>query len=177
MKIVNTLKKEEYLLKDNMNKKDIELLKKNPQEFLSKLTKQELVNLIQKLNYSYYIDGISLISDDLYDHIKEELRKTDSSNPILKDIGVSKIYKTKLPYYMGSMDKIKNDEKTLNNWLKKYNGNGYVLSDKLDGISALLVLDNDNISKLYTRGDGETGKDISYLINFIKGLPDKSINN
>ena len=45
---------------------------------------------------------------------------------------------------MGSMDKIKTDEKTLNNWLKKYNGEGYVLSDKLDGISALYVIDEDN---------------------------------
>jgi len=34
MKIVNILKKEDYLLKDNMNKKDIELLKRNPQDFL-----------------------------------------------------------------------------------------------------------------------------------------------
>ena len=170
MRIVNNLKKEDYLIKDNMNKKYIELLKKNPKDFLSKLIKKEdIINLIQKMNYSYYIKGISLVSDDLYDYIKEELRKIDSSSPILNEIGVSKIYKTKLPFYMGSMDKIKTDEKTLNNWLKKYNGNGYVLSDKLDGISALFVYDNDKNSKLYTRGDGETGKDISYLINFIKG--------
>ena len=177
MRIVNNLKKEDYLIKDNMNKKYIELLKKNPKDFLSKLIKKEdIINLIQKMNYSYYIKGISLVSDDLYDYIKEELRKIDSSSPILNEIGVSKIYKTKLPYYMGSMDKIKTDEKTLNNWLIKYNSNGYVLSDKLDGISALFVYDNDKNSKLYTRGDGETGKDISYLINFIKGLPYKSLN-
>ena len=146
MKIVDVLNKEEYLIKDNikkndninkknMNKKDIDLLKINPKDFLSKLSKQELVNLIQKLNYSYYIDGKSLVSDELYDYVKEVLRKIDSKHPILDDVGVSKVYKTKLPYYMGSMDKIKTDEKTLNNWLKKYNGEGYILSDKLDGIS------------------------------------------
>ncbi len=181
MKIVDVLNKEEYLIKDdikkndninkkNMNKKDIDLLKINPKDFLSKLSKQELVNLIQKLNYSYYIEGKSLVSDELYDYVKEVLRKIDSKHPILDDVGVSKVYKTKLPYYMGSMDKIKTDEKTLNNWLKKYNGEGYILSDKLDGISALYVIDDDNNRKLYTRGDGNTGKDISYLINFIKGL-------
>ena len=75
---------------------------------------------------------------------------------------------------MGSMDKIKTDEKTLGNWLKKYNGKGYILSDKLDGISALYAVDKDNKKKLYTRGDGKTGKDISYLINFIKDFPDIS---
>ena len=34
----------------------------------------------------------------------------------------------------------------------------------------MYVIDDDNNRKLYTRGDGNTGKDISYLINFIKGL-------
>jgi DNA ligase (NAD+) len=188
MKIIDVLDKEEYLIRDDikknnninkksMNKKEIDSLKIKPKEFLSKLTKQELVNLIQKLNYSYYIEGKSLVSDDLYDYVKEVLRKIDSKHTILDDVGVSKVYKTKLPYYMGSMDKIKTDEKTLKNWLKKYNGNGYTLSDKLDGISALYVIDDDNNRKLYTRGDGQTGKDISYLVNFIKGLSDKLNQN
>ena len=170
MRLISNLKKEDYLIKDNMGKKDIDLLKKDPKKYLQELSKDDLVNLIQKLNYSYYIEGKSLVSDELYDYVKEVLRKIDSKHPILDDVGVSKVYKTKLPYYMGSMDKIKTDEKTLNNWLKKYNGEGYVLSDKLDGISALYVIDEDNKRKLYTRGDGNTGKDISYLINFIKGL-------
>lgn len=170
MRLISNLKKEDYLIKDNMGKKDIDLLKKDPKKYLKELSKNDLVNLIQKLNYSYYIEGKSLVSDELYDYVKEVLRKIDSKHPILDDVGVSKVYKTKLPYYMGSMDKIKTDEKTLNNWLKKYNGEGYVLSDKLDGISALYVIDEDNKRKLYTRGDGNTGKDISYLINFIKGL-------
>ena len=170
MVLKDILKKEPYLIKDTMDKKSINELKENPKKFLKDFTIQDYVNLIQKLNYSYYIEGKSLISDELYDYIKDELKKLDSKSPILKDIGVSKVYKTKLPYYMGSMDKIKSDEKVLNRWLKKYNGNGYVLSDKLDGISALYVIDKDNNRKLYTRGDGNTGKDISYLINFIKGL-------
>ena len=170
MKIKSVLKKEAYLIKDNMAKKDFDLLKIDPIKYLAKLQLHDLVNLIQKLNYSYYIEGKSLITDELYDYVKEELRKIDPTHPILKDIGVSKVYKEKLPHYMGSMDKIKTDEKVLDNWLKKYNGKGYVLSDKLDGISALYVIDEEKNRKLYTRGDGNNGKDISYLINFIKGL-------
>ena len=180
----SVLKKEEYLITNtkrmeneyiNFNKKNIDKLKKNPQDFLSKLSCINLVNLIQKLNYSYYIDGVSVISDDLYDYVKEVLRKIDSENAILNDIGVSKVYKTKLPYHMGSMDKINSDEKSLKNWLKKYNKNGYVISDKLDGISGLFIKNDDGECKLFTRGDGSTGKDISYLINFIKGL--KGLSN
>ena len=62
--------------------------------YLSQLSKKELVNLIQKLNYSYYIEGKSLVSDELYDYVKEVLRKIDSKHPILDHVGVSKVYKT-----------------------------------------------------------------------------------
>ena len=45
------------------------------------------------------------------------------------------------------MDKIKPDTKVLNNWLKKYSG-PYVLSAKLDGMSALYINENGEISYL-----------------------------
>ena len=74
---------------------------------------------------------------------------------------------------MGSMDKIKNNEKELNNWIKKYNNeNGYVLSDfKLDGISGLLQ-HIDGETKLYTRGEFHHGQNITHLIKFINNIPD-----
>ena len=60
---------------------------------------------------------------------------------------------------MPSLDKFK-DEKSINRFITKYPGTK-ILSDKLDGVSALFYQD-----KLYTRGDGEYGTDIS---NYIKG--------
>ena len=132
--IKDNLEKEKILLKsDNklkMNKKELNLFKLNPDDYLKGLNDDELVDFIQYLNYSYYIDGVSLLSDELYDYVKEELRKRNSNHALLKTIGVSNINKTQLPYYMGSMDKIKNDEKSLNNWIKKYpNDNSYVFSE------------------------------------------------
>ena len=62
MRLISNLKKEDYLIKDNMGKKDIDLLKKDPKKYLQELSKDDLVNLIQKLNYSYYIEGKSLVS-------------------------------------------------------------------------------------------------------------------
>ena len=88
MRLISNLKKEDYLIKDNMGKKDIDLLKKDPKKYLQELSKDDLVNLIQKLNYSYYIEGKSLVSDELYDYVKEVLRKIDSKHPILDDVGV-----------------------------------------------------------------------------------------
>tara|TARA_Y100001936_G_scaffold254085_1_gene324625 strand:- start:8021 stop:9997 length:1977 start_codon:yes stop_codon:yes gene_type:complete len=168
MKIVNILKKEDYLLKDNMNKKEIELLKKNPKDYINNLSDNNLIKLIQDLNYSYYVQGISLISDELYDYIKDELRKRIPNHPLLIQVGVSNVSKTKLPYYMGAMDKIKSDEDVLNRWIKKYpDDDGYVISDKLDGISGLYHNINNKIS-LYTR----RGQDVSHLLSFIKGIAD-----
>ena len=177
-KLVSNLKKDEYVIKKSTNKikmvskKKITEFKSNPKDFLKNLNTTELIDFIQELNYAYYIDGISLVNDELYDFTKEELRKRDPNHPLLKEVGVSKTGKTKLPSYMGSMDKIKNNEKELNNWIKKYNNeNGYVLSDKLDGISGLLQ-HIDGETKLYTRGDGYYGQNITHLIKFINNIPD-----
>ena len=115
----DNLKKEEPLIKNvsklYMNKKELTLFKNNPDDYLKALTEDELVDLIQYLNYSYYIDGDSLVSDELYDLAREKLKKKNSNHPLLKSVGITSINKAKLPYYMGSMDKIKNNEKALRN--------------------------------------------------------------
>jgi len=63
--------------------------------------------------------------------------------------------KVKLPVHMGSMDK----KKVINKPLKHV-----VVTDKLDGVSCLIHKKPNKIPKLYTRGNGEYGRDISYLM-------------
>ena len=135
----NILKKEEFIIKkDSINlnmltKKKLNDFKKNPESYLNNLSCDELIELIQHFNYSYYIEGISLVGDELYDYVKDSLKKKHPTHPLLNDVGVTVSSKRKLPYYMGSMDKIKNDEKFLNKWIKKYpNDNKYIISDKLE---------------------------------------------
>ena len=179
----NNLEKDKYLINDiklkMISKKELENLKSNPKGYLSKLSESLLVKLIQDLNYSYYIDGKSLLTDEMYDYVKEELQNKNPNHPILKEIGISNIRKVKLPYFMGSMDKIKNDDKVLNNWLKKYpSDKGYVISDKLDGISGLLHKSvDDNEVRLYTRGNGEEGQEVTHLKSFINGIPEINIKD
>jgi NAD-dependent DNA ligase len=50
--------------------------------------------------------------------------------------------------------------------MSKYNGQ-YVLSCKLDGVSALYTTEGSSSPKLYTRGDGTVGQDVSHLIPFL----------
>lgn len=177
MKMKDILIKENYIINyKNMSFSNIiNSIKNNPKVSLTSISNTELIDIVQKLNYDYYIKGKSHLSDELYDFVKNELKNREPNNPLIDNIGVSKVYKTKLPFHMGSMDKIKSGDKSIINWLKKFNGNGYTISDKLDGISALYVK-NEEGEKLYTRGDGKTGKDISYLIKFIKGLNKNTIN-
>jgi NAD-dependent DNA ligase len=177
MKMKDILIKENYIINyKNMSFSTIiNSIKNNPKVSLTSISNNELIDIVQKLNYDYYIKGKSHLSDELYDFVKNELKNREPNNPLIDNIGVSKVYKTKLPHHMGSMDKIKSGDKSIINWLKKFNGNGYTISDKLDGISALYVK-NEEGEKLYTRGDGKTGKDISYLIKFIKGLNKNTIN-
>jgi NAD-dependent DNA ligase len=47
--------------------------------------------------------------------------------------------------------------------------------EKLDGVSCLLSIIDDNIF-LTTRGDGETGKDITFLKYYINIFKDKKMN-
>lgn len=146
----------------------IETYKQDPINNAIKMSLTELIKIIEYAADKYYND-ISVLSDSEYDILVDVLKDRDPKNKILKMIGAKVLKnKVKLPYYMGSMDKIKPDSNNLEKWINKYDG-PYILSDKLDGVSGLFVR-KDGISKLYTRGDGNEGTDISNLIKYIDDL-------
>ena len=67
---------------------------------------------------------------------------------------------------MWSMDKIKPDTGAMERWKAKYPGNK-VISGKLDGVSGLYSTEG-GTPKLYTRGNGKIGQDISHIIPFLR---------
>jgi len=142
-----------------------------------KLNKEEIVKLLKDVDFNYHTLGKSTLNDYEYDEIKDYLKKIDKKNPYFKEVGAEIIdneNKVKLPYFLGSQDKIKDDVKTLEKWLKKYNEpSSYIISEKLDGISCLIVCNanaNDDI-KIYTRGNGIYGQNITHFKDVIKGIP------
>lgn len=118
----------------------------------------------------YYNDE-PVISDAIFDMLRDFLQYKHPKSKVLKQIGapVKSKDKVKLPYYLGSMDKIKPPSSKLEQWITKYNL-PYIMSDKLDGVSALLVYKNNNIN-LYTRGTATHGMDITPLLRYIKSIP------
>ena len=140
----------------------------DPFHYVEKAKLSDITKLIKYANDSYYNTDKQIMSDEQYDLLKDELLKRKPDHKLLKDIG-SKVHskkKVELPYHMGSMDKIKPGKQLVEKWVKKYKG-PYVVSDKLDGLSCLLVSNNSKV-QLFTRGDGVYGQDISELIPYLK---------
>ena len=137
------------------------LFLKNGIDYLKTLSKKEVVSLYQSANQKYYNESQPLFSDEEYDILKDYVEQV-YPNEIEIGAPVSSGKKVKLPIFMGSMNKIKSDQKVLQSWTKKYAG-PYVCSAKLDGISALFD-GRTAQKKLYTRGNGTVGQDISKFI-------------
>lgn len=144
----------------------VDLFIKKGVEVLDVLSEKDLSDIILFSNDKYY-NQQPIMTDNQYDIIKEYIDNKFPKNQVIHDIG-AKVLKNKvaLPYVMASMDKIKPDTNALSNWTQKYKG-PYVLSCKLDGVSGLYVTTGSE-PKLYTRGDGHIGQDISYLISHLR---------
>jgi DNA ligase (NAD+) len=135
---------------------------------LDQLNEKKLADLLREANKAYY-NQEPFFTDNQYDIVKEYIEKKYPTNPVIREIGApveGKRNKVSLPYPMGSMDKIKPDTSALNSWTAKFKG-PYLLSCKLDGVSGLYTTEGKE-PKLYTRGDGKVGQDISHLIPFLR---------
>ena len=143
--------------------------KKNGISVLEKMDETTLSAMLKKANYIYYNENKVLLTDNEYDIIKEFVAAKYPTNQVLEEIGapIQGKNKVNLPYEMASMDKIKPDSGALKGWTAKYTG-PYVLSCKLDGVSGMYVCDSAGKYKLYTRGNGTVGQDVSHLINVLK---------
>lgn len=152
-----------------MTIKLISMINNNPFETIDGMTVKELEEVIEYSSNKYYNSEKPVVSDAVYDIMIEFLQKKAPKSKVLKNIGSSVINKklrVPLDYHLGSMDKIKPGNKNLTSWINKYKG-PYYLSDKLDGISALLTINKDFNMKLNTRGTSTEGLDISGLIKYM----------
>ena len=148
-------------------------INRDPMSYATYTDIKTLVSILKKFNEAYHSTDKPLVTDQVYDILYDKLKERDPENTFFKKIGAKvKITKeeVKIPFPMGSLSKIKPDTGFLEPWLKKYKG-PYVISDKLDGVSAQIYNDPKLGLKMYTRGEmtdtGNIGQDISDLLKYI----------
>ena len=168
---------------ENTVKTLIKNFKKNGISFLATLNEKQLTDMLILSNGLYHNsqhhnsqhhnsqhhNSQPIMNDNEFDILQDYITEKYPANKSLQKIGAPVEIgsrKVTLPYFMGSMDKIKPDTTALANWLLKYKG-PYVLSCKLDGVSGLYSTEG-SIPKLYTRGDGTIGQDVSHLIPYLR---------
>ena len=140
--------------------------KKNGISVLHNLNEKQLTNILSQANILYR-NMQPIMTDNEYDIIQDYIAEKYPDNKTIWEIGAPvERGKAVLPYQMWSMDKIKPDTNAVVNWCAKYSG-PYVLSCKLDGVSGLYTSEGP-VPKLYTRGDGKIGQDVSHLIPFLR---------
>ena len=148
---------------------DYSFINARPQDFIKTNKKKDIINVLIEADKAFFNSGQPKLTDDIYDIIKDYIRKKYPKDAYLKRVGADVDNKVALPYYMGSQNKIKDSESEITKYKKKYPG-PYLISDKLDGVSGMFVYEGDNV-KLYTRGNGREGQDISHLHKYISGFP------
>ena len=148
---------------------DYSFINARPQDFIKTNKKKDIINVLVEADKAFFNSGQPKLTDDIYDIIKDYIRKKYPKDAYLKRVGADVDNKVVLPYYMGSQNKIKDSESEITKYKKKYPG-PYLISDKLDGVSGMFVYEGDNV-KLYTRGNGREGQDISHLHKYISGFP------
>jgi DNA ligase (NAD+) len=122
-----------------------------------------------KAREAYYnsASGKTLMSDADFDALEDSIKREDPKWPGLKSTGVKvKKLKKKLPVPAPSLNKKYPHE--VGDWLEQAEADYVCVSKKLDGTSLELVYEGGLPRQCYTRGDGITGGEVSFLIPHMK---------
>ncbi len=150
---------------------------------------KKLRELIEKYNYEYHVEDNPSISDIEFDRLFNELINLENEYPEYYDensptqrvggIVIDDFKKIKHQKPMLSLGNVFSKEE-LKLWSSKIEvidpNVEYCVELKIDGLAMSLVYNEGTLNYAVTRGDGETGEDVTNNIKTIKSVPLK-INN
>ncbi len=139
-------------------------------KYLDSLSEKDCKRIVDHLDDTYY-NGQSQVPDAVYDIIRDYANTRCAS--LKTKVGHKvrdELEKCKLPFYMGSMTKLKTPDE-LDRWLLRNRAFSYLSTEKLDGVSCLITSDELGLVKLFSRGDGFTGTNMTFIQPHIKGIP------
>jgi NAD-dependent DNA ligase len=133
---------------------------------MSKQTVAALVKQLRNAADAYYETATSLMSDAAYDALVDNLRSLAPEHLFFSEVGATPtVGVVALPVAMPSLDKRKPES-----FKALAVGKKVVISDKLDGISALWVTGYSATPQLLLRGNGLQGQDVTSCAKGIQGL-------
>jgi len=131
-----------------------------------------IIDVLTLADAEYAADN-SFIEDNEYDALYLIASRLDPSNVYFTGVGSEERGgKVKLPYEMGSLNQVEIGD--IEEWVQKHDlsDNEVVITDKMDGTSALILYGDDGLPQIaYSRGNGTEGADISRHIFKIKNVP------
>ncbi len=147
----------------------------------------ELREELQHHNYQYHVRHEPLISDGEYDLLLQELRALEEAQPelITPDSPTQRAGSDlndefgKVPHVTPVLSLANAfDAEDLRSWqqrnlrlLPEGTALAYTLEPKLDGLSIVLTYQDGLLTRAATRGDGETGDDVTANVRTIRSLP------
>ena len=146
---------------------------------------ENLRNEINRLNYLYYVQNESIVTDYEFDQLLEELQKLELAHPEFNDensptkrVGgdITKKFETKPHRFpMLSLANTYSKEEIIDweNRLKKLTDRKieYVCELKYDGVAIGIRYLNGKLNEALTRGDGNQGELVTANVKTIKTIP------
>ncbi|MBI4369132.1 MAG: NAD-dependent DNA ligase LigA [Elusimicrobia bacterium] len=146
----------------------------------------ELRRQIRLHDWRYYVRSNPAISDSEYDALLRELSSLETQNPALltADSPTQRVAGEPSSDFapvrhrssMLSLDNTYSLDE-FDEWLKRQRkilgeqAPSYVMEAKIDGVSASLYYENGHFVQGATRGDGETGEDVTSNLRAVKNIP------
>ncbi len=144
---------------------------------------RQLVEILNKYAYEYYVLDNPTVSDAEYDKLYDELKKIEKETGTVlfdsptKRVGgepISSFKKHNHIERLYSLDKSTTEEE-LFAFDKKINTNGekydYTVEYKFDGLTVCLTYSNGKFVRATTRGNGIVGEDVTAQVLTIKSFP------
>lgn len=149
---------------------------------------RKLIAQLKQHNHAYYVLDNPLLEDSEYDQLRQELVALETAYPELvqSDSPTNQVGDKPLPFFtqvthqipmlsLGNLftfDDLQNFMRRVNDRLADHQQNPeYEVELKLDGLAVSLLYQNGQFVQAVTRGDGQTGEDITQNVRTIRNLP------
>ncbi|MGI0076392.1 MAG: hypothetical protein ACREAU_03185, partial [Nitrosopumilaceae archaeon] len=136
-----------------------------------------IITVLKSSDEQYFNQGQSYLTDAEYDALKQYGSQREPQHSYFLGIGAEvRGGKVKLPYTMGSLDQVYEGEIT--DWVGNHSlqDETVIITNKLDGISAMLIYDDiGNLQIAYSRGNGVEGADITRHVKQILNIPKSDV--